>query len=278
MKIVKALSFLALIVVLTLISQIGGIVVLACLPLFSAVNARIKNPFLRPLLKTTAFMLVYTILSFTFIPFLAKKFGSVPLPISKESKLQPLNFMTCILNRHYVRPQLQEALMYIAEQMQSHHKGTVVCYLDAGFPFVNGFPLIPHLSHKDGKKADVAFLYVDAFSGKDINGDAPSFIGYGVCEQARPDEIDMPSVCEKKGYWQYSLLKKIVLQQEGMKMKFDIKRTKALIKLIAAHSAIRKIFIEPHLKQRMNLQKIAKIRFHGCQAVRHDDHIHVELK
>ena len=34
--------------------------------------------------------------------------------------------------------------------------------LDAGFPVLTGFPLIPHLSHEDGRKADIAFYYADA--------------------------------------------------------------------------------------------------------------------
>ena len=38
-----------------------------------------------------------------------------------------------------------------------------------------------------------------------------------------------------------------------------------------------KVFIEPHLKDRMKLTN-SKIRFHGCGAVRHDDHIHIQLK
>jgi len=38
-----------------------------------------------------------------------------------------------------------------------------------------------------------------------------------------------------------------------------------------------KVFVEPHLKTRMKLVD-SKIRFHGCGAVRHDDHIHIQLK
>ena len=46
---------------------------------------------------------------------------------------------------------------------------------------------------------------------------------------------------------------------------------------ILKQNEISKIFIEPHLKKRMNL-KNPKIRFHGCRAVRHDDHIHLQIK
>ena len=62
-----------------------------------------------------------------------------------------------------------------------------------------------------------------------------------------------------------------------MKYRFDEERTKALVLLFAANQSIGKIFIEPHLKQRLHLTS-NKIRFHGCRAVRHDDHLHVQLK
>jgi hypothetical protein len=35
--------------------------------------------------------------------------------------------------------------------MDEKFPGTVTIALDANFPFVNGFPLLPHLSHADGK-------------------------------------------------------------------------------------------------------------------------------
>jgi hypothetical protein len=37
------------------------------------------------------------------------------------------------------------------------------------------------------------------------------------------------------------------------------------------------MIVQPHLKSRLKL-KSTKIRFHGCKAVRHDDHIHIQLK
>ncbi|SEP44641.1 hypothetical protein [Niastella yeongjuensis] len=53
-------------------------------------------------------------------------------------------------------------------------------------------------------------------------------------------------------------------------------KTKCLVELFCQDNRIGKVFIEPHLKLRLQLTN-SKIRFHGCQAVRHDDHIHVQL-
>ena len=36
------------------------------------------------------------------------------------------------------------------------------------------------------------------------------------------------------------------------------------------------LLLEPHLKTRLKLEKYDKIRFQGCRAARHDDHIHVQ--
>jgi hypothetical protein len=40
---------------------------------------------------------------------------------------------------------------------------------------------------------------------------------------------------------------------------------------------VRRVFIEPHLKARLDLARLSKVRFAGCRAARHDDHIHVDF-
>ena len=159
--------------------------------------------------------------------------------------------------------------------MSEKFPGTTVNYLDANFPFIDHFPLFPHLSHNDGRKLDLAFFYDDK-ADMDSN-ECPSFIGYGVSEDPLPGEENTAVFCARKGYWQYSFLTAVVPQGNKADFTFDAERTGALINLLASSEGIGKIFIEPHLKQRLRL-KSAKIRFHGCQAVRHDDHIHVQLK
>lgn len=159
--------------------------------------------------------------------------------------------------------------------MAAAYPGTVTHYLDGCFPFINKFPLIPHLSHNDGKKLDLSFFYTSA-KGEAVN-ECPSPIGYGICEEPRGDEQNTAVFCAENGYWQYSLLKKLVPQQRKLQFSFDEQRTARLVELFGEQIAIGKIFIEPHLKVRLKL-KSKKIAFHGCHAVRHDDHIHVQLQ
>jgi hypothetical protein len=202
-------------------------------------------------------------------------FGRVPLPISKAGNLRPLNRLTYLLNRNYVRPQLKQAALDVADKISQQYPGSVVNYLDGCFPFFNGFPLFPHLSHNDGKKLDLAFFYIDNKTHA-ATSKAPSPIGYGVSEEPRAGEANTTQFCQEKGYWQYSLLTKLVPQGDKKNYTFDSLKTKTLVNLFAAQPAIHKIFIEPHLKTRLGLTTL-KIRFHGCRAVRHDDHIHVQL-
>ena len=160
--------------------------------------------------------------------------------------------------------------------MNETHPGTVTNYLDANFPFIDQFPLWPHLSHNDGKKLDLSFQYNESATGQ-ITNDIPSLIGYGICEEPADGEENKPLYCSGKGNWQYNLLRDIVPQINKLKFTFDDSRTRAIVNSFAAQEALEKIFIEPHLKTRLGLTS-SKIRFHGCQAVRHDDHIHVQLK
>ena len=73
-----------------------------------------------------------------------------------------------------------------------------------------------------------------------------------------------------------SIIKYLTLGKRNENLKISNEATKYLIQQIANDKAVQKIFIEPHLKQRFGLRN-GKIRFHGCHAVRHDDHIHVQI-
>ena len=220
------------------------------------------------------FLLLYLSFSLVVLPILAPIFGRTSLPL--WGNLKPLNFGTCLLNRHYVTPQLKSQMENLGDEMSNMFPGTKTNYLDANFPFFDGFPLLPHLSHNDGKKLDLAFYYIDGTTGNPSSS-APSVIGYGVYEDPRVGEVNTAEVCRQGGYWQYELIGKIVPQWKKEKFNIDETRTSALIKLLAESEVTSKVFIEPHLKSRWGLSAYNKSRFHGCHAVRHDDHIHTQV-
>lgn len=261
---------------MTIVTQVGGVVYLVYKLLWAGIR---KNGLLQGQkvgVKVALFLVLYGLVCFGVVPKIAKIYGRVPLPLFEIHHLRPLNSLTYLLNRNYVRVNLREAVFKAADKMNDQFPMSTVHYLDANFPFFNRFPLLPHLSHHDGKKLDLSFFYIDAKTKKSSNR-CPSFIGYGVCEEPLPGEINTAQNCSKRGYWQYNLLKKLVPQGAKQRFVFDAKRTRTLIQIFAANPIIGKIFLEPHLKTRLGLNT-SKIRFHGCQAVRHDDHVHIQLK
>jgi hypothetical protein len=275
-RLLKVLFIIFIFCLLTALTQIGGLVYLASLLLNRQISNREYNKYSQGILKVLSFLTIYTLTTFLIVPLFAKAFGRVPLPLTEINNLKPLNILTCFLNRNYVKSELKQTVFDVAKQMNEKFPGTTLNYLDANFPFVNRFPLFPHLSHNDGEKLDLSFCYTDKKTKRQTN-ECPSFIGYGICEEPLPGEKNTADLCSENGYWQYSFLQKITPQGNKFFFVFDSDKTKELINFFASQETIGKIFIEPHLKKRLKLTA-DKIRFHGCQTVRHDDHIHVQLK
>lgn len=275
-RIFNVIGILALIFILTVVTQVGGIVLVISLAISWQLNKLINNPWKRFAIRVGSFVFVYLIFVFAVVPLAAKPFGRVPLPLFERNHVRPANAITFFLNRNYVRPVLRRITYAVADRMNEEHPGTTLNYLDANFPFINKFPLFPHLSHNDGKKLDLSFLYKDSKTGIETN-EVPSWIGYGICEEPRPGEANRPDDCAQKGFWQYSALKENLPQGAKADFIFDEVRTRLMINSFVKEKNLGKILIEPHLKTRLHLTS-DKIRLHGCNAVRHDDHIHVQLK
>ncbi|MEM9300275.1 MAG: hypothetical protein AAGA64_18095 [Bacteroidota bacterium] len=255
--------------ILTAFTQVGGLIYLAYKPFGIVINRRLegRKRYLRLLVFTTA----YVVFSLIIVPFLAERFGRVPLPLT-DSKLKPATNFTWLANRHYVKPELLELLKDTNNDLPENLS---IVYLDANFPFLDGFPLIGHLSHNDGEKIDLAFVYSNPNEG--YLNDGKSFFGYGVVEPPEQSELNQPKICEDQGYWQYSFTTKFTLLEQSGDYKFDNNANKLLLKKLASDYRTGKIFIEPHLRDRLGLNKFSKVRYHGCHAARHDDHIHLQL-
>lgn len=180
--------------------------------------------------------------------------------------------MTVLLNRNYVSPKLNDLLSKTGKKLNGTN--IEIHYLDANFPFIDKFPLLPHLGHDDGKKIDISLVY-ETENGIIINKQK-SISGYGVFETPKPNEYDQIKKCLKKNFL-YDFPKYLTFGEINKNLVFSEKGTKKLIENILKSRDLEKVFMEPHLKNRINL-KNNKIRFHGCRAVRHDDHVHIELK
>ena len=182
---------------LTLITQVGGVVFLISTLTFGLIEKRLNRWWTRVTAKVLSFTTLYFLFVFAIVPLTARLFGRVPLPFVESSHVRPANILTVLLIRNYVRPELRQATFDVARKMNDKYPGTVLNYLDANFPFINKFPLLPHLSHSDGKKLDVSFYYINAKTGEQTN-EVPSWLGYGVCEGPRHGNlIDQRNAHEK---------------------------------------------------------------------------------
>lgn len=266
-RIFKLLLHLIITVLLTAITQIGGIIYVVSIIFISKKSKKFR------LRRRILFIGFYTLTTFLLVPIIAPIFGREKIIDTKT--IEAHTFFTKLTNRNYVRPELNVALQDISKSLQVKHKGIKLIYLDANFPFFDGFPLLPHLSHSDGKKIDISLIYKTK-SNKVVNN-KKAISGYGVYENPRENYVDYLEVCKSKGNWQYDFPKYLTFGAINKDLVFSETATQNLMLEIIKQPLVGKIFIEPHLKKRLNL-KSNKIRFHGCQAVRHDDHIHFQLK
>ena len=258
----------AIVLFLTLLTQIGGLLWLICYWL----GCRWKDKRIgRALL---AFVPLYLIISAGVLPLVSDSWGRMPLPVFASPTLKPVSLFYPLLNRHYVTPDTKMALQNVADKLRQQYPDAELQYLDAGFPLFDKFPLLPHLSHNDGRKVDLAFFYKQA-DGTATN-EKPSRSGYGVYEGPKEGEEATAAACQGKGYWQYSYPQYLTMGSRPS-MTFDEERTQALLQLLLKQQEIEKVFIEPHLQGRLGFSGAAKIKFHGCGAVRHDDHIHMQM-
>ena len=256
MHLLRFIFHLCTVILLSILTQVGGLIWL--LSLYIAKRTSWK--------KRYTFSLLYLVFNLIIISPLASAFGRERLPVF-SNKVAAVNWFYPLAFRNYVTPKLKTVLLEASKTSPIK-----ITYLDANFPFINGFLLLPHLSHNDGKKVDLSFMYLNK-NGK-CTDKKPSVSGYGVFVK---EKNLTATQCINNGYWQYDYSKYLTFGSVN-DLVFDAKRTKQLIKILSTNSKTQKIFIEPYLKQSLGLQNASKVRFHGCQAVRHDDHIHLQIK
>lgn len=263
MRLLRILFQLFLFIFFTLLTQIGGVVYFVAYLLFR------KNL----LKRTLSFIGIYAVCTFLIVPFLAPLFGREKINTNDRIKLHSV--FTHVCNRNYVVPEMNTVLAETWESISEKYPTMEIHCLDANFPFWNGFPLLPHLSHKDGRKLDISLVYTDK-NGK-LTNKKPSRTGYGVFEEPKSNEYNQIEVCKSKGYWQYDFPKYLTFGTMYPDLILAEDATRDLLKAIVRQASVSKVFIEPHLRTRWNVQHV-KLRYHGCRAVRHDDHIHLQVK
>jgi hypothetical protein len=270
-RLLRHTALALLFVLLTALTQIGGLALLLGLAVGRIPALRRSRPWLRRTAVILATLAIYGVATAFVVPSLAKAVGRVRLPCAtSDGPVVAATWLTCALNRGYVRPQALALLTALGEAAGQRFPGSRLTTLEANFPFIDGFPLPPHLSHRDGRKVDLAYFYRSR-DGAAVAHGSPSWLGYFIYEQPAPGA---PQPCA--GRWTPLRWDFDWLQPRPPAWHLDDERTAWMMTWLKDNPQVARIFIEPHLAQRMNVAG-GKVRFQGCHAARHDDHIHVEL-
>jgi murein endopeptidase len=191
--------------------------------------------------------------------------GLVPMPC-RAANPKPMSPFYCLLNRHFMTPTGRDVVVKAAQVVTAQYPGAVVLFMDASGPDGHR-PFKPHLSHGDGREIDLALFYTDR-AGHPLPH-PPTLNGYGANEPPQPG--DTPICVGVKGA-------RVPDPPANRTWRLDEARTKALVLAVIADPRVRRVFLEPHLKRRLGLGAYDKVRFQGCWAARHDDHLHVDMR
>ena len=147
----KPLAWVLIFVVTTVLTEVGGVILVAAWFGFGRIFRKRRS-------ITLATVATYVFLVLVVIPQVAPWFGRVALPIwaTSENPVAPRSWIFVLTCRNYVSPELKALILESARELREKHPDAVTHYLDANFPFIDGIPLLPHLSHDDGDKMDFA--------------------------------------------------------------------------------------------------------------------------
>lgn len=261
----------AIFAILTMITQIGGIAYAVASVVWTAPRRRHVPRTLRPILVPASAIALYAVMTAFVVPPLAAHWGRERLPCTQAETMVPATRLTCLLNRGYVSAETLGLLSDLAHDLSRRFPGSRLGVLEGGFPFFDGFPLMPHLSHRDGRKIDLSFFYVDE-KGQPRPDGSPSLVGYFIYEQ--PGAADTQP-CRNRFSplrWDFQWL-----QTAAHDWRMDTQRTQWMVHWLKNHPEVTRLFLEPHLAERLG-ESGGKLRFQGCRAARHDDHLHVEMR
>jgi len=253
---------------LTALTQVGGLVYLVSLLVAILTST---TPARRTLVFIFLFTAGYGVASIG-AQYGASRYGRVPLPCFKTETavLAMQSPLFCILNRHYVRKDLARIATDLGNHINEEFPGTVTLALDGNFPLFENFAMLPHLSHNDGRKLDLAFFYKDR-ENRYLRGRTKSPIGYWGFEREPGDR----KLCADTSYWCWDMAWFQVFVSD---LDIEAERTRAAVKWLYTEGrklGVEKIFLEPYLAKQLSL-KSDILRYQGRNAARHDDHIHFQ--
>ena len=255
-------------IVLTLLTQVGGLIVWPFW-FWAFGNQTESTKQYRKTKGVGKLFGVYMLASLFVVPLIAQKTGRTRLPLytTETLPLGPQSILFPLLNRTYLRHHTYDALVDSVQRASKKEPDMIVRYLDGGFPFPI-ITLLPHLSHIDGQRIDLAFQFKK--NDQYIDG-ARSPIGYwGYAQESKERCTNNKSTYIIPLRWDFKWLQPLLPD-----LKLDIKKNRTLFKSLASHKNVCGILVEPTLHK---LLSAPKLKTNSCDVARHDDHFHVSIK
>jgi hypothetical protein len=280
LKAAKWSGAVILLIALTALTQIGGLILVIAWAAVSVISRTVKTlRNVRVASIVVLFFVLHAIATVYIVPPLAATLaGREPLNCYPEpgSAYGARSSIYCYLGRNYVRPEARAVLDALAKEMAAKYPGTAVAYLDTSFPFIDGFPLLPHVTHNDGMRIDLAYFYAGS-TGSYLPMTTPPPIGYWGFEQ--PGSVESYPCRDKPRWltlrWNMEWFQMFVRRD----LVLDRRRTESMLLWLVEegpHYGVRRILLEPYLVDRFEIAR-PFVRFQGCRAGRHDDHVHVDV-
>lgn len=194
--------------------------------------------------------------------------GLVRLPCRSAPLLRAAHRRYCDgAGRNWVTPAAQDVMRRAAEKVAAAHPGSAITTMEASWPSGQR-PMPPHLSHGDGRQIDVALFY-ETRAGAPLPG-PPTRTGYYAFEPRRAQDPDPCTGKTRPG--------DNADPPADRDWRLDEGRTRTLIRSLLNDPRVRRLLLEPHLKQRLGFANEERIRFPGCHTLRHDGHVHVDVR
>lgn len=254
---------------LTLFTQVGGLIIWPFWHWALGDTTETDNESFSTLKSVGKLFGIYFLVSQLVVPLIANQTGRQRLPLyaTADLPLGPQTILFPLLNRTYVRHHAYDTLINAVQTASKQEPDMVVRYLDAGFPFPF-IPLLPHLSHSDGQRIDIAFQFQQ---DGDYVDRARSPIGYwGYVQESKERCINHSSKYPIPLRWDFKWLQPILPDLD-----LDIAKNKTLFKSLAKEKRVCSILLEPTLHNTLNAPKLIA---NSCNVARHDDHFHVSIK
>ena len=254
---------------LTLFTQVGGLIIWPFWHWALGDTSQIEDKSFSTLKSIGKLFGIYFFVSLLVVPLIANQTGRQRLPLyaTTELPLGPQTILFPLLNRTYVRHHAHRTFVNAVQNAVKQEPDMVVRYLDAGFPFPF-IPLLPHLSHSDGQRIDVAFQFEQE---GDYVDRARSPIGYwGYAQESKERCVDHNNKYPILLRWDFKWLQPLLPDLD-----LDITKNKTLFTALAKDKQVCTILLEPTLHKALEAPKLLG---NSCDVARHDDHFHVTIK